>query len=175
MVGRCGPCFLDIQGAFNRLTEATKHVGISETNGLDHSPLQIFTDLYTSHKVGVAPLDAMQAFKKGASFFSEPRRICFNSCFVSCLLFDHVTSHVDGVLSGFEKIIKESPWVNWRWNPSGCIICFRGVGIQSYMPTDQDIFVKSEWSKHLLLHLTDTGENTCGYGILIMCFGRWSS
>ena len=65
-----------------------------------------------AHKVGVAPLDAMQAFKKGASFFSEPRRICFNSCFVSFLLFDHVTSHVDGVLSGFEKIIKESPWVN---------------------------------------------------------------
>jgi len=75
---------------------------VLELGFLDHSPPTSFT-VNTSHQVGKARcLDAMQTLKKGASFFSEPWRICFNCCFFLFLLFGYVTGHVDGVLSGFE-------------------------------------------------------------------------
>ena len=69
-------------------------------------PLHPFT-VNTSHQVGKARcLDAMQTLKKGASFFSEPWRRCFNCLFFHFFCLGYVTCHVDGVFLWFRIIIK---------------------------------------------------------------------
>ena len=79
---------------------------VLELGFLDHSPPTSFT-VNTSHQVGKARcLDAMQTLKKGASFFSEPWRRCFNCLFFHFFCLGYVTCHVDGVFLWFRIIIK---------------------------------------------------------------------
>ena len=128
---------------------------VLELGFLDHSPPTSFT-VNTSHQVGKARcLDAMQTLKKGASFFSEPWRRCFNCLFFHFFCLGYVTCHVDGVFLWFRIIIKFT--LSWLKMKPKVVPLFVSEGLESKVQCQQTTkcFVKSEWSKHLLLHLRD--------------------